>query len=98
MVKDLDKVNMSDSVKAVGQIFPEKHSLVTSIPFIWDMGVKRLFRGVHELVSPCTDCKARDHLYDNAFNNLRANDSTLPQGKTTLKIADQVKLYEATLD
>lgn len=89
---------MSDSVKAVGQLYPEKHSLVTSIPVVWDWGVKRLFRGVHELVSPCTDCKARDDFYDNVFNHLKSNEGNAPQGKTTLKIADQVKLYEAPLD
>jgi hypothetical protein len=99
VVKSVDEMgNMPESLQAIGHFYPEKHALITSIPFVWDLGLKRLFRTVHDVVSPSTDNESRDKFYDNVFNHLKVGGTDVPQGKTTLKIADQVRMYEAPLD
>ena len=99
VVKSLDEMGpMSESLQAIGHMQPEKHALITSIPFVWDLGLKLVFRTVHDMVLPCTDCAPRDKFYDNVFNHLKVGGTDVPQGKTTLNIADKVNLYEAPLD
>nr|WRQ65258.1 hypothetical protein [Tolivirales sp.] len=82
---------MPESLKAVGQLYPEKHAIVTSIPSVWSW-VKKPTRALHEWISPCGDnCDSRDKLYDNMFNHLKTDESAegTPQGKTTLTILDK---------
>lgn len=67
---------MPDSLKVVGQFYPEKHALVSSIPLIWDFGLKKIVRSVHEWISPCTDCVGRDTLYDTMYDHLRDEQTT----------------------
>lgn len=83
---------MPESLRAVGQLYPGKHELVTANPMIWEWFVKKPTRLLHEFVSPCGDnCQDRDDLYDNMFNHLKLDSGpTVPQGKTTLKLLDKI--------
>lgn len=79
---------MPDSLKVLGQMYPEKHALVSSIPLIWDAGLKNLVRRVHEWLSPCTDCDKRTALYDTMYDHLR-DEQTTPS-KSVLKTVKNV--------
>jgi hypothetical protein len=63
---------MPATLRLYGQRYG-KHAIVSSIPVLWDWGLKRFFRSIHEKISPCTNCAERDNYYDTMYDHLRTS-------------------------
>lgn len=88
---------MPQALVNLGSRFPEKHALVTSIPLIWDLGLKKAVRWVHEKFSPCRDpvhCEERTEFYETLYDHLRVDAPDTGGAKTQL-IAKVVKASQA---